>query len=157
MHQRTLDFSASLIRVLFSDTSYEGLRDYFAQLILSIYPGCDAVATVVPPGIREDELMETAAKQRFDLAILILNNVFYAPYDPARRIATLASDGVFLTRRMICLFKMPIIALYGWPDDPLYPAGLLEAGAAAALKLPCPPEEIKQALRHSLVWSAPDL
>ena len=81
MHQRTLDFSASqLIRVLFSDPSYEGLRDYFAQLILSIYPGCDAVATVVPPGIREDELLETAAKQRFDLAILILNNVFYAPY-----------------------------------------------------------------------------
>ena len=158
MHQRTLDFSASqLIRVLFSDPSYEGLRDYFAQLILRIYPGCEAVATVVPPGIREDELLETAAKQRFDLAILILNNIFYAPYDSAWRVATLASDGILLTRRMICLFKVPIIALYGSPDDPLHAASLLEAGAAAALKLPCQSEEMKQALRHSLVWSAPDL
>src|SRR5207248_5788783 len=62
MHQRTLDFSASrLIRILFSDSSFEGLRDCFA-LILNIYPGCDAVATVVPLGIREDELLETAAK-----------------------------------------------------------------------------------------------
>jgi hypothetical protein len=158
MDQRTLDFSASqLFRVLFSDASFEGLRDYFAQLILSIYAGCDAVATVVPTGIREDELLETAAKQRFDLAILILNNILCAPYYLPRRRIMHAADGVFLIRRMICLFKVPIIALYGWPDDPLYPAGLLEAGAAAALKLPCPPEEIKQALQHSLVWSAPDL
>jgi hypothetical protein len=148
MDQRTLDFSASqLFRVLFSDASFEGLRDYFAQLILSIYAGCDAVATVVPTGIREDELLETAAKQRFDLAILILNNILCAPYYLPRRRIMHAADGVFLIRRMICLFKVPIIALYGWPDDPLYAARLLEAGE---LKLPCPPEEIKQALRNSL-------
>jgi UDP:flavonoid glycosyltransferase YjiC (YdhE family) len=58
--------------------------------------------------------------------------------------------GVFLTRRMSCLFKMPIIALYGWPDAPLYAARLLEAGTAAALKLPCQSGEMKQALRHCL-------
>ena len=137
-----------MIRVLFSDPSNEMLRDYVAELIHSIYP--NAVATVIPPGIREEELLETAAKQRFDLAILVLNNIFYAPYYSPRRRVTLAADGVFLMRRMIRLFKVPIIAPYGMPDDFSHVATLIQAGATAVLKLPWQHEEMKQALRHAL-------
>jgi DNA-binding NarL/FixJ family response regulator len=138
---------AYVIRVLFSDPSYEAVRDYSAQLIHRVCPNCREVAAVVPPTIREGDLLETAAKYRFDLAILVLNNIFYAPYDLDTRGATLAVDGVSLVRRMIRAFNIPIIALYGHPDDPWHVRTLLRAGATAAMKLPFKAEEMEQALR----------
>jgi len=124
------------------------MRDYLAELIHTVRPGC-AVATVIPLGIREEELLQTASEQRFDLAILVLNNVDFSPYDPATRAATLASDGVALVSTMRN-FGMPMIALYGWPHIARYAATLIRAGASSALQLPFARKEIKQALLHCL-------
>ena len=68
----------------------------------------------------------------------------------ARRLATLTSDGIFLVRRMIRLFKMPIIALYGMPDDASHVEALMRAASAAAMKLPFETEEMKRALKRCL-------
>jgi len=106
------------------------------------------VVTMVPSGIREEQLLETAAKAKFDIAILVLNNILYAPYDLNTHVSTLAADGVSL---VICAFNIPIIALYGWPDDPSHAATLLRAGATAALQRPFKSEEMEQAIRISLL------
>jgi hypothetical protein len=126
------------------------MRDYLVELIHAVSPGSRGVATVIPPSIREGDLLATAAKQKFDVAILVLNNVFYAPYYPARRPATLTSDGIFLIRRMIRSFKMPIIALYGMPDDASHVKVLMQTGVAAAMKLPFDTGEMKRALKRCL-------
>jgi hypothetical protein len=123
---------------------------YVAALVHSVVRPTARVAIVVPPAICEEDLLETAAKQRFHFAILVLNNIFYAPYYAARRPTTLASDGIFLVRRMVRLFRVPIIALYGMPDSTLHVATLLETGATAAMKLPFAAEEMKRALRRCL-------
>src|SRR5260370_5838468 len=72
-----------------------------------------AVATVIPPGIREEELLATVSNQRFDVAILVLNNVNFSPYDLGRRAATLASNGIALVRK-VKEFGSPEITLYGF-------------------------------------------
>ena len=124
------------------------MREYLVELIHTVSPGC-AVATVIPLGIREEELVEMASTQRFDLAILVLNNVNFYPYDLGRRSATLASDGVALVRKMKELALLTI-ALYGWPRNARHSAILIQAGAMFALKLPFNDEEMKEALRQSM-------
>jgi hypothetical protein len=142
-----------LLRVLFSCPFNELMRDYLSELVRGIAPNCSGVATVIPPGVEEEALLETAAKQRFNVAVVVLNNVSYPPHDPAERLATLASDGVALVRKMRCLFRIPIIALYGWPTNDGHAAILIRAGATFALRLPFEHAEMKQALRWSLLGS----
>src|SRR5438477_9988420 len=84
--------------VLFSEPSNELLRDYFVELIHDVLPRGRGVRTIIPRGIREKELVETAVRQRFDLVVIVLNNVFFPPYDMTRRVATLMADGVLLVQ-----------------------------------------------------------
>jgi DNA-binding NarL/FixJ family response regulator len=153
MNQRMFASRRSIsrdIRALFSDPSHEAVRDYSAQLIHRVCPNCRVVAAVVPATIREGDLLETAAKYRFDIAILVLNNIFYAPYDLNTHVSTLAADGVSLVRR-IRAFNIPIIALYGHPHDPWHVTTLLRAGAMAAMQLPFKSEEMEYAIQISLL------
>ena len=148
--RRTAREAHPLLRVLFSCPSNELLRDYLAELIHSVSPSGIAVATVIPSGIREEELLETAVKQNFDVGVLVLNNIFYPPHDQDTRLAMLTLDGVSLVRKMTCLFRLPIIALYGWPRIDRHAAILIRAGATSALRLPFETEEMKRALKRCL-------
>ncbi len=138
-----------LWRVLFSCPLNDLMRDHLANLIHMLCPAC-AVATVISPGIREEELLATVSNQRFDVAILVLNNVNFSPYDLGRRAATLASNGIALVRKMK-EFGMPVIALYGWPRSARHAAILIRAGATFAFQLPFDHEEIKEALLRCLL------
>lgn len=140
------------VRLLVSDRN-ELVTDFLAELVHEIARLGIKVATIIPPTIREADLLETAVKQNFDAAVLTLNNIFYSPYDAATRAQTLAEDSLALVRKMVILFKKPIIALYGWPDDPSYPSRIIEAGATAVFRLPFPSEEFQQALKRCLsIW-----
>jgi hypothetical protein len=138
------------LRILFSEPSDELLRDFLAELIHRVCPKSHVVATTIPQGIREKELLETAAGQRFDLAILVLNNVFYPPYEMTRRAATLASDSVLLVEKMKRICKAPVIALYGWPREHRQATTLLRAGAAAAFQLPFSTTDMQAALAQCI-------
>jgi hypothetical protein len=98
-------------------------------------------------------LLETAAKQKFDVAVVLLNNIFYRPYDAATRVANLVPDSVALVKNMMALFRVPIIGLYGWPDNGAYAAKVVDAGATAVFRIPCSAEDIQQALKRCLnIW-----
>lgn len=153
-YRRTQTIRApKLLRIFFSCPLNELSREYFAELIHTVCPG-SAVAIVIPPTVREEELLETATKQKFDVAILMLNNIFYWPHDLDTRLATLAADGVALVRKMKCLIPMPVIALYGWPRSARHAAILVRAGATIAFQHPFNHEGMKEALRRSLRGSS---
>src|SRR5437867_1115715 len=99
MHSRD---SLPLVRILVSETD-DWLAEMIAELTHEIARIGISVATIIPPSIREEDLLETAAKQKFDVAVLLLNNIFYQPYDVATGLASLIPDSVALVEKMIAL------------------------------------------------------
>ena len=102
--------------------------------------------SISPPAQRENDVLETAARQPFDFAVLFLNNIMYNSGDRAQ----LEDDSVALVHKMVNLFRKPLIAIWTWPDSPGYATRLLNAGAVAALRAPYNYEDIQQALRKCI-------
>jgi hypothetical protein len=144
--------SRPLVRILVSEQD-EWLRGIIADLFHRIARVNVSLAIVIPPGIRDVELLETAAKQKFDAAVLLVNNISYESYDSSARGECPAEDGVLFVKKLVTLFRFPVIALYGSPDDELYASRLVNAGATTALKLACPMDDIEHALKRCLnIW-----
>jgi hypothetical protein len=111
-----------------------------------------SVAVVTPPTIHERDLLETAARQRWDLAVLMLNNILYSKgRRPVERMIVNARD---LVRTMRRLFKKPIICLNGIDNG--MGREVIEAGSECFMQVPLgeePWEELKQTLkRHLPIW-----
>lgn len=110
-----------------------------------------SLVVVTPSTPLEQDLLERAAAENWDLAFLMLNNVLYSSHE--RSAEALEHDSIELVQIMVRLFKKPIIACYGYPDAADFPARLLVAGATAAFQLPCDPEEMQQAIKRCLpIW-----
>lgn len=149
MHSRD---PSPLVRILVSETD-NWLSEMIAALTHDIARTGISVAAVIPPTVYEDDLLETAAKQKFDVAVILLNNVFYRPYDTKMRINSLVPGSLRLVKTMVSAFGIPVIGLYGSPDDDGYAAEVLSAGATAVFRIPCPPEDIQQGLKRCLdIW-----
>ncbi len=141
-----------IVRVLVSETD-EWLAGIIAELAHAIARTGISIAAITPPTVRESDLLETAAKQHFDAAVLLVNNIFYAPYDPSTRSDRLVQDSLRVVNRFVTMFTKPTIALYGWPSDHAFAQQLVQAGATAAFQIPCPDEDIQQALKRCLnIW-----
>lgn len=141
-----------LVRILVSETD-EWLAEIIAELVHEMARAGISVATVLPPSIREDDLLETAAKQKFDAAVLLMNNIFYEPYDLLPHAEKMRSNSLRLIGKFVKLFGKPVVALYGWPDCEAYQVQLLDAGATGAVKIPCAPDDLQQELKHCLpIW-----
>ena len=107
------------------------------------------IATIVPTSAREEDLLETAARQKFDLAVLFLNNILYSSGDRER----LADDSVALVQKMARLFQKPIIGVFAWPASPNYASRIGEAGATAVFRAPFNCEDMQQAIKRCInVW-----
>ncbi|HTA30184.1 MAG TPA: hypothetical protein VK731_06850, partial [Candidatus Cybelea sp.] len=120
-----------LVRIFVSSRE-ESFYDLIATLTHEIARLPITIATIVPEGIGEEELLEIAARQSFDLAVLFLNNILYS----SGRRERLADDSVALVQKMARLFLKPIIGVYGWPDSPDYPSRILAAGATEVFQAP---------------------
>lgn len=142
-----------IVRLLLSETD-EWLALMVSELVHEMARTGVSVAAITPPTIRESDLLETAAKQHFDAAVLIVNNIFYAPYDSSSRIDRLAGDSLRIVNQFATVFRKPTIALYGFPSDGgRLATQLVKAGATAAFQMPCPADEMQQALKRCLnVW-----
>lgn len=144
--------SPPLLRILVSETD-EWLADIIADVIHDMAKLGVSLAAITPPTIRDTDLLETAAKQHFDMGVLLVNNVFYEPYDLSTRGDRICHDSVAFVTRIVQLFDKPIIALYGWPAVDSFATKLMEAGATAAFRIPCVVEDIQQALKRCLpIW-----
>lgn len=107
------------------------------------WPTAQCAFTVVE---RLDDLLAQAERNRFDLAILILNNLQAPSAAGLNRIeSTIATIGDLKVR---C--PVPVIAVSGYPDGPDFPARVREAGADEFLLLPLDGRAFADALSRCL-------
>ena len=91
---------------------------------------------------RLDDLLAQADRHRFDLAVLILNNLLAPEIAGRNRIEqAIAAIGDLKAR---C--PMPVIAMSGYADGPDFQARVRQAGADEFLLLPLNQEEFRVAL-----------
>jgi hypothetical protein len=130
--------AGSMIRVVTNES--EWFVDFIALVLDTLVPTGVAWQIVTPVGIHEQQLLKCAADVKWDLACLLLNNIQYTSLD--RSAEALERDSVELVRKMTHRFKRPIIAFYGFPDSPTLPARVLDAGAVAVFRAPCPLNDV---------------
>lgn len=158
--------SQSLLRILFS-TDDECLCELIADVVHSFVRDDISLAIITPsatvestllsfeidtPGhiTTESTLLETATRQRFDLAILLVNNILYLPYELSNCSQRIMPGAIGLVGTMKRLFRKPVLAWYGWPQIDSFETRLVEAGATGAFRIPNSFEQFKEALKSCL-------
>lgn len=141
--------ASRILRILGSEEDY---AQFVSYAILEIARPDISVAVITPPTIHERDLLETAARQRWDLAVLMLNNILYSKGRmPIERMIVNARD---LVRTMRQLFKKPIVCLSG--VDGGMAREVIEAGSECCMQVPLGEvawEDLKQTLkRHLPIW-----
>ncbi|SRR6266404_1008819 len=142
-----------LVRVLCSEEQ-EGFREVFTHFVHQAADDGISVALLVPPTICEIDLLELAAGQRWDLAILFLNNIKYPSND--RTPEGIVGDAANLIRTMKRLFNKPIVCFYGATATVELLNELIEAGPNSLFLSPTKPSEVVPVLR-SLLDEVPGL
>ena len=94
-----------------------------------------------------EEILELAENNTIDIFILILNNirVFRSNYSK-----DFLDDSLELIAKIKTTYGSPVIALYGWPDDPLYLEKVKQVGANFCFKIPCKMVDFEKAVRMCL-------
>jgi hypothetical protein len=136
-----------LIRILSSEQC-ELFCGLFSEWVHEVAGEGISVATLIPATVLENDLLERAAEQRWDLAMLFLNNIMYSSND--RNAPAIIRDAGNLIRKMKQLFGRPILCFYGWPDDPEMIKVAIAAGAEGCFRVACSAEDVFPALRRCL-------
>lgn len=138
----------SIIRMLVSERE-PGFTDLITRLTHDVARIPISIATIMPPSVQEHDLLETAASQKFDFAVLFLNNILYSSDDRRR----LADDSILLVQKMRTLFGKPIIGVSGHPNSEEYRSRVLAAGATVALGMPWDNSDMQQAIKKCTnIW-----
>jgi hypothetical protein len=106
------------------------------------------VMTHYPPTIHERDFLELAARQHWDIAFLLLNNICFPSKD--RSPSGLTRDAGNLIRKMKQLFGKPIVCFYGYPDEPEFARTVILSGGDCLFRIPSKTEEVVPALRYHL-------
>ena len=111
-----------------------------------------SVATLFPPSICEHDLLELAARQHWDLAFLILNNIYYDERASGKRTtSTVIRNAGNLIKKMKQFFGRPIISFFGWSDDPAALRRTVTlSGGDCLFRLPYKFEEVIPVLKYHL-------
>lgn len=95
-----------------------------------------------------DRILGSARDRDFDLFLLILDNIVFP------RGSLLAKSRINEAFRLLIhlktKYKKPTIALYAWPKHPSYGRQAKLAGADFALEIPCPTEQLREAVKQCL-------
>jgi len=126
----------------FDDPMNEGIQELIKKIIAGKY---DLLVTSVWPG---EDILSFAKEHAIDIFILVVNNIhFLSEKSFAKRPC---EDGLRLVRFLKKTYERSIIALYGWPHDPLFPEKTKQAGASFCIKLPLGPKEFREAIEVCL-------
>ena len=120
------------------DTMNEGIKKMIKEIISNNY---DLLVTSLWRG---EEILNFAKEHPIDLFIIVINNIIFRSEDLSaeHRIEKALQIVQFLRKE----YKRPVIALYGWPDDPLFPEKAKQFGATSCIKLPPTQEEFKESI-----------
>jgi hypothetical protein len=126
----------------FDDPMNEVIQEVTKKIIKGKY---DLLVTPVWHG---EDILNFAKEHTIDIFIIVVNNIYFFSENSSaeHRIEKALRLVSFLKKT----YKRPIIALYGWPDDPLFPEKTKQAGANFCIKLPTEPKEIREAIEVCL-------
>lgn len=96
----------------------------------------------------EKDLLKAAEDGSFDMFILLLNNIIYNSH--RSREEDLREGAFDLVSYMKTRYKKPVIALYGYPDDPDYADKVRSAGADFVFRMPFKAENFLDAIEKCL-------
>ena len=102
----------------------------------------------VTPVFLGEEILNFAKEHPIDLFIIVTNNIIFRSEDLSaeHRIEKVLS----LVKNLKETYGSPAIGLYGWPDDPLFPEKVKQAGANYCFKIPIKIEELKKPIEKCL-------
>ncbi len=60
-----------------------------------------------------------------------------------------------LVRDLVHSYSIPVIGLYGWPDDPDYPERVKAAGASVVIRLPFDLDDLQRVVSDVLTRRVP--
>lgn len=140
-----------LVRVLVSERGYS---EIFSAILHEIARPGISVVVITPPNIHEHSFLATAAKQRWDLAILMLNNFLYGK--GSRTSEDIIANAGQLVGTMHRLFNKPMICLSGLDNAVAMGRAVMDAGGECLFQVPINGEaweELKQMLKRYLpIW-----
>ena len=94
-----------------------------------------------------EDIEDYARRYPIDLFVIVVNNVTLRQENPS-------DDRIEKVLEFIREFKdsynRPVIALYGWPDDPHFSDKIKQAGANFCFKMPCKLEDFEKTVRVCL-------
>jgi CheY-like chemotaxis protein len=141
--QQELEFASNAqVRVLTGNHADWGDGD---KLFLDLIKGVPGEKREVV-GLRAETysaLMQAAHGERFNLCVVILNNIINLPNRSVDGMAAFVRD-----LKQAC--RCPVIALAGWPDDVSLGEKVVNAGASAFFRLPFPVPEFVKVVRTCL-------
>ncbi len=106
------------------------------------------VVTICPLSSDAQEIIRCADANRWDIAVLIVNNIKYSN-SLWHKITHTDSYAEFLS--YFCQrYQKPVIACYGWPNSDDFGKSLVKAGAAAVFRIPFLPSEFVDSIRSCL-------
>ncbi len=138
-----------LIRILTAE--FDLLEESFVEQVHTVTRPGTWVVAITPPTILESDLLKTAAKYPFDIAMLVVNNISYSPDESSSDEDRIVYGASALVATIVRTFARPVIAFYGWPTSNTFQRRLVDSGAVAAFALPCSCDDIQQALTQALL------
>ena len=91
-----------------------------------------------------EDIEDYAERYPIDLFVIVINNVNF--YENLSANNTIEKALQFL-RKLKNTHNRPIIALYAWPDDPLFPERTKQVGANFCLEMPCKSKDLQEAVQ----------
>ena len=134
------------IRVLIA-TGDDNLHELVESILAEATKGHARLEVRAPRSTREKALRDLARRIQFDVFIVTLNNV---SYDIVWSKAAKLQSSMTLVRDLVQLYSKPVVGICGWPDDPEYPGRVIEAGAAAVLRMPFKRQQLRDAFTDAL-------
>ena len=124
------------------DTINEGIKEMIKKIINDKY---DLLVTPVWHG---EEILNFAKEHPIDLFIMVINNIIFRSEDLSAELSI--EKALWLIKFLRETYGSPVIALYGWPDDPLFPEKVKQAGANYCIGLPIKFEDLKKPIEECL-------
>ena len=134
------------IRALIA-TGDDNIHELVESILAEATKGHASLEVHAPRSCREKALRDLARRIQFDVFFLTLNNVCYTERAP---LAAKMQSSLTLVRDLVQLYSKPVVGIYGWPKDPEYADRVIEAGAAAVLRIPFKRQQLRDAFTDAL-------
>ena len=110
------------------------IKDKYELSVASVWPG--------------EKILNFAKKHPIELYIIVINNIIFRSENLS--VEHRIEKALWLVKFLRETYGSPVIALYGWPDDPWFPEKAKQAGANYCFRMPPKSKELQRAIENCL-------